>query len=79
MAVALFAVLLSSVSSVKSGAQRAGIAFVCIYIFFFASTWVPLARVVTGEIFPLKFHARSLSITTATNWLFNWAIAYATP
>jgi len=61
------------------GAQKAGIAFVCIYIFFFASTWGPLAWVVTGEIFPLKFRARSLSITTATNWLFNWAIAYATP
>ncbi|KAI1850294.1 hypothetical protein JX265_002192 [Neoarthrinium moseri] len=60
-------------------AQKAGIAFVCIYIFFFASTWGPLAWVVTGEIFPLKTRARSLSMTTATNWLLNWAIAYATP
>ncbi|KAK0617496.1 general substrate transporter [Immersiella caudata] len=60
-------------------AQKASIAFVCIYIFFFASTWGPLAWVVTGEIFPLKTRAKSLSMTTATNWLFNWAIAYATP
>ncbi|KAK3316879.1 glucose transporter-like protein [Apodospora peruviana] len=60
-------------------AQKAGIAFVCIYIFFFASTWGPLAWVVTGEIFPLKNRARGLSMTTATNWLLNWAIAYATP
>ncbi|KAF2995439.1 Plasma membrane low glucose sensor [Neopestalotiopsis sp. 37M] len=60
-------------------AQKASIAFVCIYIFFFASTWGPLAWVVTGEIFPLKTRAKSLSITTATNWLLNWAIAYATP
>ncbi|KAK4205425.1 hypothetical protein QBC40DRAFT_162489 [Triangularia verruculosa] len=60
-------------------AQKASIAFVCIYIFFFASTWGPLAWVVTGEIFPLKTRARGLSVTTATNWLFNWAIAYATP
>ncbi|KAK0644014.1 high-affinity glucose transporter RGT2 [Cercophora newfieldiana] len=60
-------------------AQKASIAFVCIYIFFFASTWGPLAWVVTGEIFPLKTRARSLSMSTATNWLFNWAIAYATP
>ena len=29
-------------------AQKAGIAFICIYIFFFASTWGPLAWVVTG-------------------------------
>lgn len=48
-------------------AQKAGIAFVCIYIFFFASTWGPLAWVVTGEIFPLKHRARGLSMTTATN------------
>lgn len=59
--------------------QKAAVAFVCVYIFFFASTWGPLAWVVTGEIFPLKTRAKSLSITTATNWVLNWAIAYATP
>ncbi|KAK0386652.1 hypothetical protein NLU13_6487 [Sarocladium strictum] len=59
--------------------QKASVAFVCIYIFFFAATWGPLAWVVTGEIFPLKHRAKSLSMTTATNWLFNWAIAYSTP
>lgn len=31
-------------------AQKAGVAFVCIYIFFFASTWGPLAWVVTGML-----------------------------
>lgn len=36
-------------------------------------------RVVTGEIFPLKVRAKSLSMTTATNWLLNWALAYSTP
>jgi len=60
-------------------AQKVSIAFVCIYIFFFASTWGPLAWVVTSEIFPLKNRARGLSMTTATNWLLNWAIAYSTP
>ncbi|OLN86343.1 putative glucose transporter rco-3-like protein 5 [Colletotrichum chlorophyti] len=60
-------------------AQKAAIAFVCIYIFFFASTWGPLAWVVNGEIFGLKTRAKSLSMSTATNWLLNWAIAYATP
>jgi len=52
-------------------AQKASIAFVCIYIFFFASTWGPLAWVVTGEIFPLKTRAKSLSMTTATNVSFS--------
>ncbi|KAI9668799.1 MAG: High-affinity glucose transporter rgt2 [Alyxoria varia] len=60
-------------------AQKAAIAFICIYIFFFACSWGPCAWVVTGEIFPLKVRAKSLSMTTASNWLLNWAIAYATP
>lgn len=63
----------------NESSQKASIAFVCIYIFFFASTWGPLAWVVTGELFPIQFRARALSMTTASNWLLNWAIAYATP
>ncbi|KIM95323.1 hypothetical protein OIDMADRAFT_106418 [Oidiodendron maius Zn] len=60
-------------------AQKAAIAFICIYIFFFAASWGPIAWVVTGEIFPLKVRAKSLSMTTASNWMLNWAIAYSTP
>jgi SP family sugar:H+ symporter-like MFS transporter len=48
-------------------AQRAAIAFVCIYIFF-ASSWGPVAWVVTGELYPLKARAKCLSMTTASNW-----------
>lgn len=48
-------------------AQKASIAFICIFIFFFASTWGPIAWVVTGEIFPLKVRAKCLSMTTASN------------
>lgn len=60
-------------------ANKALIAFVCIYIFFFACSWGPCAWVVTGELFPLKARAKCLSMTTASNWLLNWAIAYSTP
>ncbi|KAF1999388.1 general substrate transporter [Amniculicola lignicola CBS 123094] len=63
----------------NQSAQQALIAFVCIYIFFFACSWGPVAWVVTGEIFPLKVRAKALSMTTASNWLLNWAIGYATP
>ena len=60
-------------------ANKVLIAFVCCYIYFFASSWGPIAWVVTGELFPLKARAKCLSMTTASNWLLNWAIAYATP
>jgi SP family sugar:H+ symporter-like MFS transporter len=50
----------------NQSAQKALVAFVCIYIFFFACSWGPVAWVVTGEIFPLKVRAKSLSMTTAS-------------
>ncbi|KAI0554643.1 high-affinity glucose transporter RGT2 [Xylaria curta] len=63
----------------NEAAQKASIAFVSIFIFFFAATWGPLGWVVTGEIFPLKTRAKSLSLTTASNWLLNFIIAFVTP
>ncbi|KAK5240289.1 hypothetical protein LTR16_010852, partial [Cryomyces antarcticus] len=39
-------------------AVSAMIAFICIYIFFFASTWGPGAWVLIGEIFPLPIRSR---------------------
>ncbi|TFK75035.1 MFS monosaccharide transporter [Pluteus cervinus] len=59
--------------------QRVLIAFVCIYIAFFASTWGPIAWVITGEIFPLQVRAKAMSLSVASNWLWNFAIGYATP
>ncbi|KAI8940306.1 hypothetical protein NX059_004002 [Plenodomus lindquistii] len=81
MAVCQFIVAITgTVAGTENGpAQNALVAFVCIYIFFFACSWGPVAWVVTGEIFPLKVRAKSLSMTTASNWLLNFAIGYATP
>lgn len=55
------------------------IAFICIYIFFFASTWGPAAWVVIGEIFPLPIRSRGVALSTASNWLWNCIIAVITP
>lgn len=58
---------------------RAMIAFICIYIFFFATTWGPAAWVVIGEIFPLPIRSRGVGLSTASNWLWNCIIAVITP
>lgn len=50
---------------------RAMIAFICLYIFFFATTWGPGAWVVIGEIFPLTIRSRGVGLSTASNWLWN--------
>jgi sugar porter (SP) family MFS transporter len=79
---AICQLIVAAVGTALPGSQEANktlIAFVCVYIFFFASSWGPCAWVVTGELFPLKVRAKSLSMTTASNWLLNWAIAYSTP
>lgn len=60
-------------------AQKALVAFVCIYVAGFASTWGPAAWVVCGEYFPLGIRAKALSLCTASNWLWNFGIGYATP
>ncbi len=79
MCVCQFIVAIVGTTTSSLVANKVLIAFVCVYIFFFACSWGPVAWVVTGELFPLKTRAKALSMTTATNWLLNWAIAYSTP
>lgn len=66
-------------AKVNIPAQRVLIAFVCFYIAFFATSWGPVAWVITGEIFPLAIRAKGMSLSTASNWLWNFGIGYATP
>ncbi|KAF8637574.1 hypothetical protein AX17_002643 [Amanita inopinata Kibby_2008] len=68
-----------TVSTQNIAGQKVLIAFVCIYIAFFASTWGPIAWVITGEIFPLQVRAKAMSLSVASNWLWNFGIGYATP
>jgi sugar porter (SP) family MFS transporter len=60
-------------------AVNAQIAFICFYIFFFASTWGPGAWVVIGEIYPLPIRSRGVALSTASNWLWNCIISVITP
>ncbi|KAK4054318.1 Plasma membrane low glucose sensor [Microbotryomycetes sp. JL221] len=75
----IVAILGSTTSTDNLPAQRALIAFVCIFIAFFASTFGPGAWVVTGEIYPTSIRGKAMSLSTATNWLVNFALGYATP
>ncbi|KAK5133319.1 hypothetical protein LTR08_007844 [Meristemomyces frigidus] len=55
------------------------ITFVCLYIFFFASTWGPAAWVVIGEIFQLPMRSKGVALSTASNWFWNCTIALLIP
>ena len=75
----LVAIVGVTISTSNTAGQKVLIAFVCIYIAFFASTWGPIAWVVIGEIFPLNIRAKAMSLSTASNWLWSFGLSYATP
>lgn len=64
----LVAIIGVTISINNTAGQRALIALVCIYIAAFASTWGPIAWVITGEIFPLNIRAKAMSLSVASNW-----------
>ncbi|TGO10156.1 hypothetical protein BTUL_0143g00270 [Botrytis tulipae] len=77
--VAIIGVTAGRLSEHNTSAVSAMIAFICIYISFFASTWGPGAWVVIGEVFPLPIRSRGVGLSTASNWLWNCIIAVITP
>ncbi|KAF2257718.1 high affinity glucose transporter RGT2 [Lojkania enalia] len=60
-------------------AVRAMIAFICLNIASFATTWGPAAWIVIGEIFPLTIRSRGVGLSTASNWFWNCIIGVITP
>ncbi|KAF8829945.1 hypothetical protein HHX47_DHR2000226 [Lentinula edodes] len=54
---------------------------VCSYLFVcsFAVTMGPVSWTYPAEIYSLKTRGKAVSIATATNWIFNFALAWATP
>ncbi|KAI2626406.1 general substrate transporter [Xylaria nigripes] len=75
LAIAIF----STVSNMKGLVAKLLIVFVSFFVFLYAASWGPVTWVVTSEIYPLKVRAKSVSISTAANWLLNFGIAYGTP
>jgi sugar porter (SP) family MFS transporter len=60
-------------------AVKAEIAFICLNIASFATTWGPAAWVVVGEMFPLPIRSRGVGMSTASNWFWNCIIGVITP
>lgn len=79
MAVSQLILAVLGVTVTSTAGNNALIAIVCIYIFFFEFSWGPCAWVVTGEIFPLRVRSKALSMTTASNWLWNFILGFITP
>jgi sugar porter (SP) family MFS transporter len=80
MVIAIFAtVAADGNTTMQHVTSKILIAFVSCFVFFYAASWGPVCWVVTAEIYPLKIRAKAMSVSTASNWLLNFGIAYGTP
>jgi SP family sugar:H+ symporter-like MFS transporter len=62
--------------------KPAGVAmvvFACLFILGFASTWGPMVWTIIAELYPSQYRARAMSLATASNWLWNFLLAFFTP
>ncbi|EEU38114.1 uncharacterized protein NECHADRAFT_71510 [Fusarium vanettenii 77-13-4] len=62
--------------------QSAGIAMIvmaCLFILGFATTWGPMIWTIMAEIFPSRYRAKGMALSTASNWLWNFLLAFFTP
>ncbi|KAL4244691.1 major facilitator superfamily protein [Abortiporus biennis] len=51
----------------------------CLFIFGYAMTWAPGVWILTGETFPTRTRAKQASLAAASNWLWNFLLAFFTP
>lgn len=61
---------------------EAGIALIvmaCLFILGYATTWGPMVWTLIAEIYPSKYRAKGMALATASNWTWNFLLAFFTP
>lgn len=53
--------------------------FVMVYNAAFGASWGPIPWFYPPEILPLSIRAKGASLSTASNWAFNWLVGEVTP
>ncbi|KAG0671063.1 Plasma membrane low glucose sensor [Maudiozyma exigua] len=66
--------------TVKGAASgKVAIAFICVFVAAFSSTWGGIVWVVSAELYPLGVRSTCTAICVAVNWLINFICAFITP
>ncbi|ORX79278.1 general substrate transporter [Basidiobolus meristosporus CBS 931.73] len=60
-------------------AGYSSIAMIYLFVAFFAFTWGPIGWIYPSEIYPTRVRAKCMSLTTASNWTFNFIIGLVVP
>jgi len=55
------------------------IVIACLFILGFATTWGPMIWTICGELYPSRYRAKGMALSTASNWLWNFLLAFFTP
>ncbi|PFH55856.1 hypothetical protein XA68_17508 [Ophiocordyceps unilateralis] len=55
------------------------IVFACLFIVGFATTWGPMVWAIQAELFPSRYRAKGMALSTASNWIWNFCIGFFTP
>ncbi|RKF81512.1 Sugar transporter STL1 [Golovinomyces cichoracearum] len=55
------------------------VTFVMIYNAAFGYSWGPIPWLYPPEVLPLSIRSKGASLSTATNWVFNWIVGELTP
>ncbi|KAH8826073.1 general substrate transporter [Flagelloscypha sp. PMI_526] len=63
----------------NKSATNAVIVMSYFFVCSFAITMGPVSWTYPAEIFPQKVRGKAVSLSTAANWIFNFALAYAAP
>ncbi|TFK71957.1 general substrate transporter [Pluteus cervinus] len=61
------------------GITKAIIVFSYLFVCSFAITMGPVSWTYPAELYSLKVRGKAVSLATATNWLFNFSLAWAVP
>ncbi|KAF9967100.1 hypothetical protein BGZ70_000134 [Mortierella alpina] len=63
----------------NDAASKAVIACSYLFVCSFAMSWGPVSWTYPAEIYPLRIRSKAVSLSTASNWAFNFVLAYAVP
>ncbi|TFY76157.1 hypothetical protein EWM64_g7852 [Hericium alpestre] len=65
--------------STDEGIGKLMIVSACLFILGYAMTWAPGIWILIGEMFPTSTRAKQGALATASNWLWNFLLAFFTP
>ncbi|KAJ5621824.1 hypothetical protein N7528_005056 [Penicillium herquei] len=60
------------------GAGKGMIVVACLFIAVYAMTWGPMIWTIVAELFPSKYRAKGMALSTSANWIWNFLISFFT-